>query len=70
VKLKALTIFHIIAFISPRSWCQPESRWVREMIYERALIKGVIWKMTCYNVYTCINFLCKLCNNPNHWITN
>ena len=34
-------IFHIIPFISPRSY-QPKSRWAQGMIYEQGLIKGMI----------------------------
>ena len=44
-------IFHIITFISTRSWDQPESRYAQWMIYERGLIKGMIWKMTCYDMF-------------------
>ena len=54
-------IFHIIPFISPRSWYQPESRYAQGMIYERRLIKGMVWKMTCYDVFI-IYF-----NRGNNW---
>jgi hypothetical protein len=54
-------IFHIIPVISPRSLYQPEIRQARGMIYERGLIKGPIWKMTCYDVFI-IYF-----NRGNNW---
>ena len=30
---------------------QHESRKAQEMIYERGLIKDMIWKMTCYDMF-------------------
>ena len=54
-------IFHIIPSINPRSWDQPESRQAQGMIYERGLIKGMIWKMTCYDMFI-IYF-----NRGNNW---
>ena len=44
--------YYMAFFISyPLSWYQPESRQARGMIYERGLIKGMAWKMTCHDMF-------------------
>jgi hypothetical protein len=50
-------IFHIIPFISPRSYIIPWAYLLSCWYHDLGLIKGVIWKMPCNNLYihVCLN---------------
>jgi hypothetical protein len=44
-------LFHIVPFISPRSYIIPWACWLSGWYHDLGLIKVMIWKMPCNNLY-------------------